>query len=155
MILETKRDSTKQVHHVGFMVMDEDVDAIINLWLEEWHEPLVEPLPEREDEEDPPVHQVHGEGNEGGNGQGNQSENEEEQDDDDRHSSDQSDSQHTPSPEHVYTQTQTRKHEGHPHRKKEKYQKPSNVNTLTEDDVEELTTAMPKVKQDNLSSLKT
>ena len=68
MILEPKKGSSRQVHHAGFMLMDEDVDAIINLWLEEWRSPLVEPLPEGPDEEDPLLHQVRDEGNEGGDG---------------------------------------------------------------------------------------
>ena len=50
MILESKRDSAKQVHHVGFMFTDEDMDAIIHLWLEEWHGPLEETIPEGQDE---------------------------------------------------------------------------------------------------------
>ena len=43
-ILEPTRDLIKQVHHTDFMVTNEDMDAIINLWPEEWHNPLAEPL---------------------------------------------------------------------------------------------------------------
>ena len=101
MILELKKDSSRQVQHVGFMLKDEDVDAIINLWLEEWSGPLAKSLPEGSDEEEPPLHQVHDECNEGGDGYDNQVKDEEEQDDNDRHSSDESDLEHTPSPDHV------------------------------------------------------
>ena len=65
------------MHHAGIMVTVEDVDAIINLWPEEWHGPLVETLPKGQDEEDPPLHQVHGEGNERADGQDNRSQDEE------------------------------------------------------------------------------
>jgi len=34
------KDPLKQVHHADFMVVDEDMDAIINIWLEEWCSPL-------------------------------------------------------------------------------------------------------------------
>ena len=43
------------------MVTDDDVDAIINLWPEEWHNPLVEPLPQEQNAEELPIHQVNGE----------------------------------------------------------------------------------------------
>ena len=50
MILEPKKDSARQVHHAGFMLKDEDVDEIINIWLEEWNGTPAEPLPEGQDE---------------------------------------------------------------------------------------------------------
>ena len=65
-MLETKKDLAKQVHHAGVMVMDEDVDTIIQEWLDEWCGPLAEPLPKGKNEEDPPVYQAHGQGNEEG-----------------------------------------------------------------------------------------
>ena len=71
-ILDPTRDVDKQVHDDGFMVTDEDVDAIIHLWPEEWRDPLGEPLPKGQEEEDPIVQQVHVEGNEGGDEKGNQ-----------------------------------------------------------------------------------
>ena len=46
MILEPKNDLTNQVHHVGFVITDDDVEAIFKEWLEEWRSPLVELLPE-------------------------------------------------------------------------------------------------------------
>ena len=63
------KDPLKQVHHEDFMVTDEDVDAIINLWLEEWRGPLAEQLPEWHNVEEPPLHQVNGEEHEGDNNQ--------------------------------------------------------------------------------------
>ena len=59
--------------------MDEDADAITNLWLEEWHGPLAEPLPKEQNQEDQPANQGGnpgtsgdagiGQGSNGGDGQ--------------------------------------------------------------------------------------
>ena len=68
-ILDPTRDPIKQVHHTDFMVTNKDVDAIINLWPEEWHDPLAEPLPEVQDAEEPLLHQFHGEEHEGDDNQ--------------------------------------------------------------------------------------
>ena len=65
MVLEPKKDPSKQVHNVDFMITNVDVAAIIQEWLDEWHDPLAEPLPEDENEEDPPVDQGNGQGNKG------------------------------------------------------------------------------------------
>ena len=67
MILEPKKDLARQVHHAGFMLKDEDVDPIINLWRKQWRGPLEKVLPKGQNEESPPHHQVHDEVNEGGN----------------------------------------------------------------------------------------
>ena len=34
----------QKIHQARFVVIDDDVDAIVKLWLEEWHNPLAEPL---------------------------------------------------------------------------------------------------------------
>ena len=57
MILEPKNDLAKQVHYVGFMITDEDVDAIVQDWPKEWCSPLVESLPEDQNQEYPPANQ--------------------------------------------------------------------------------------------------
>ena len=69
------------MHHVDFMVTDEDVDAIIHLWLEEWRGPLAEPLPEGQNAEEPPLYQVNGEEHEGENNQDDLSQEHNEDDD--------------------------------------------------------------------------
>ena len=35
----------RHIHQARFVVTDDDVDAIIKLWLEEWRDPLAEPIP--------------------------------------------------------------------------------------------------------------
>ena len=57
MILEPKNDPSKQAHQAGFMVIDMDVDAIVQEWPEEWQGPLVEPMVEGKNQEDPPANQ--------------------------------------------------------------------------------------------------
>ena len=59
------KDPLQQVYHASFMVKNDNVDAIINLWLEEWCGPLAEPLPEEKNAQEPPLHQVNGEELEG------------------------------------------------------------------------------------------
>ena len=51
----------QQIHQARFVVINDDVDAIVKLWPEEWCSPLVEPLPEDQNVEEPPIHQVQGE----------------------------------------------------------------------------------------------
>ena len=56
------------------MVTDDDVDAIVNIWPEEWSSPLAKPLFEEQNveekkAEEPPIHQVNGEEHEGNNSQ--------------------------------------------------------------------------------------
>ena len=51
------------------MVTNKDVDAIINLWLEEWNNPLEEPLPEGQNEQEPSLHQFNGKEHEGDDNQ--------------------------------------------------------------------------------------
>ena len=36
----------RQIHQAVFVVIEDDVYAIVKLWLEEWRGPLIEPLPE-------------------------------------------------------------------------------------------------------------
>ena len=50
---------------MDFMVTNEELDAIINPWLEEWHGPLAKPLPKGQNAEEPSLHQVNGEEHEG------------------------------------------------------------------------------------------
>ena len=57
---------------MGFMVTDEDMDTIVNLWSKEWHDLLVEPLPEGHNVEEPLLHQVNGEEHEGNDNQDDQ-----------------------------------------------------------------------------------
>ena len=68
------------------MITDIDVDDIVKEWLEEWRGSLQEPLPEHQNEEDPPVdhNEGHdnGQGKKGGDYQGNQLQEEEETTDD-------------------------------------------------------------------------
>ena len=47
------------------MVTNNNVDAIVNLWPEEWCGPLTEPLTEEQNAQEPPIHQVNGEEHEG------------------------------------------------------------------------------------------
>ena len=67
-LLPTK-DPLQQVHHVGFMVKDDDVDAIVNLWLKEWCGPPAESLSEGKNPNELPIHQVIGEEHEGDDAQ--------------------------------------------------------------------------------------
>ena len=55
----------RQIHQAKFVVTDDDVDAIVKLWPEEWRGPLAEPLLEEQNVEEPPIHQVNGEEQEG------------------------------------------------------------------------------------------
>ena len=54
-----------QIHQAIFIETDDNVDAIVKLWPEEWRGPLAEPLPEEQNAEEPLIHQVNGEENEG------------------------------------------------------------------------------------------
>ena len=78
----------QQVHRAIFMVTDNVVDGIINIWPEKWRSPLVEPLPEELNAEELPIHQVNAEENEGNDTQDNPSQ-EHIEDDDDMDDSDQ------------------------------------------------------------------
>ena len=60
----------RHIHQAKFIVTDEDVDAIVNLWLEEWHGPFAEPLPQDQSVEEPSIYQVQGEEQEGYDTQG-------------------------------------------------------------------------------------
>ena len=51
------------------MVKDDDVDAIVNLWLKEWCGPLEDPLSKGKNPNEPPIHQVIGEEHEGDDAQ--------------------------------------------------------------------------------------
>ena len=104
MILELKKDLEKKVHHAGFMVTDEDVDALINLWLEKWCSPLVEPLPEGNNAEEPPLHQVNDEENEGDENKDYMSQ-ERNEDDDNIDKSEHHVSNHPPIQDHAQKQT--------------------------------------------------
>ena len=55
------------------MVTDDNVYAIVNLWPYKWHRPLIEPLPEEKNVEEPPIHQVNFEEHEGNDTQDNTS----------------------------------------------------------------------------------
>ena len=72
-IVEPKQDMAKQVHPVGFMVVDTDVDTIIREWPKEWRGPLVEPMDEGRNQEDLPANQGGNidVGDDGENGQDN------------------------------------------------------------------------------------
>ena len=72
----------QQIHQVSFVVIDDDVDAIFNIWLEKWHSPLAEPLPEEKNVEEPPIHQFNAEEHEGDNTQYDSSQEHIEYDDD-------------------------------------------------------------------------
>ena len=63
----------QKIHQARFIVTDDDVDAIVKLWPEEWRGPLAKPLPEEQNVEEPPIHQVHGEEKEGDDTQGDPS----------------------------------------------------------------------------------
>ena len=56
-------------HQARFIVTDDDVDAIVKIWPEEWRGPLTEPLLEDLNAEEPPIHQVNGEYQEGDDSQ--------------------------------------------------------------------------------------
>ena len=101
-VLPTK-DPLKKVHHAYFMVIDEYVDAIINLWLEEWCGPLVESLLEGHNADEPSLHQVNGEENEGNENQDDPSQ-EHNEDDDNIYESYHHASECPPSQEHAQTQ---------------------------------------------------
>ena len=67
--MEVKNDLKKKAHLVGFMITNDDVDAIFQEWPEEWRDPLAEPMVEGGNQEDPLA-------NEGGNvGTGNDAQN--------------------------------------------------------------------------------
>ena len=68
-ILLPTKNPIKQVHHADFMVTNEDMDAIINLWLEEWCSPLANPVSKEKDAEEPLLYQVHSEEHEGNDNQ--------------------------------------------------------------------------------------
>ena len=55
MVLEPKKDPTKQAHNARFKITNADVDEIVQEWPDECRDPLVEPLPKGQNEEDPPV----------------------------------------------------------------------------------------------------
>ena len=47
------------------MVTNDGVDAIVNIWLDKWRGPLAELLPEEQNAEEPPIHQVNAKEHEG------------------------------------------------------------------------------------------
>ena len=63
------------------MITDDDIDAIMNIWWEEWRGPLAEPLPKGQNVEEPLLHQVNGEEHEGDNNQDDPSQEHNEDDD--------------------------------------------------------------------------
>ena len=71
MVLEPKKDTAKQAHNAGFIITNANVKEIIKEWMDEWRGPLAEPLPEGQNEEEPLVHWVDGQENEGGDDQEN------------------------------------------------------------------------------------
>ena len=71
-----------QIHHARFMVIDDDVDAIFKLCPKEWRSPLVEPIPEDQNAEEPPIHQVNCEDHEDDDAQADTSQENMEDDDD-------------------------------------------------------------------------
>ena len=101
-LLPTK-EPLQQVHHASFMVTNDDVDAIINPWPEEWCGPLAEPFPEEQNAEEPPLHQVNGEKHEGDDTQDDPSQ-EHIKDDDDMDDLDQHPSEQPPSRDPVQMQ---------------------------------------------------
>ena len=111
MILEPKKDPTKQAHNAGFIITNGDVEEIIKEFLDEWRSPLAELLPEGQNEEEPPLHQVNGEEKEGADNQDDQSQ-EHNEDDDDMGNSDHHASDLPPSQEHAQTQTHSQQEEG-------------------------------------------
>ena len=126
MVLEPKKDPTKQAHNAGFIIMDSNVEKNIKEWPDEWCVPLEEPLPEGKNEEDPPVHHVYGEENEVGDDQENQSQDRDEEDDNaGGGGSDHNDSKHTPSQKNIPTQHQKQQKGWEPLRKKRKSSKMS------------------------------
>ena len=76
------------------------MDAIVKLWPEEWRGPLAEPLPEEQNVEEPPIHQVNGEDQEGDNSQAEPSQ-ENMEDDDDMEDSDQHPLEQLPGGDHT------------------------------------------------------
>ena len=52
---------SRKIHQAIFVVTNYGVDTIVKLWLKEWHVPLPEPIPEENNVEEPPIHQVHDE----------------------------------------------------------------------------------------------
>ena len=72
----------RQIHQARFNVTDDDVDAIVKLWPEEWHGPLAKLLHEDLNAEEPPIHQVNGEYQEGDDAQADPSQENKEDDDD-------------------------------------------------------------------------
>ena len=69
-LLPTK-DLLQQVHQASFMVTDDNVDAIVNLWQEKWSAALAKPLPQEHNVEELPIHQVNAEEHEGNDTQDN------------------------------------------------------------------------------------
>ena len=64
------------------MVIDDDVDAIVNLWPKKWRIPLADLLPEEHNVEEPAIHQVSAEEHEGNDTQDNPLQDHIEDDDD-------------------------------------------------------------------------
>ena len=63
-------------------MINDDVDAIVNIWPEAWYGPLAEPLPEEQVAKEPPIHQVNAKEHEGNDTQDNSSQYHIEDDDD-------------------------------------------------------------------------
>ena len=135
------------------MVTNEDVDVIINIWSEEWRNPLAKSLPEEQNAEEPLLHQVNGEEHEGDDKPDDQSQ-EHNEENDDINDLEHHELECLPSQEHVQKQMHAQQGEGHSSRKKQKYDRIVNMSTLTEDDVQKLADTVAKVTQDNLSSIR-
>ena len=168
MILELKNDPTKQAHQTGFMITDDDVDTIVMEWPDEWCSPLVEPLPKEQNQEDPStnqggnasaggdarISQGNGQGNNGGNGQDNQSQ-EEKDDNNGNNGSHRSDEEQTSTDEETRNSQKQKQQQRGPLHKKRKFYRAVNMNTLTEDDVQELIGAVAEVVKKSLKALNT
>ena len=148
-LLPTK-DPLRQIHQAIFIVTNDDVDAIVNLWPEEWRDPLAEPLPEEQNVEEPPIHQVNDEDHEGNDAQEDPSQ-ENMEDDDDMEDSDQHPLEQPLGGDQ--TQNCVQPEEGHSSRKKQKADKMENTTILTEDELQELSNVVKKVAQDNLHDM--
>ena len=102
------------------------------------------------------IGQASGQGKNGVDGQDHQSQEEEEQDNiNGNNGCNHRDSEHTINLKNFQTQAKTQQQEPRSWHKKRKAVKDANMSTLIEDDVHDISTAIAKVTQDNLTSLKT
>ena len=140
-----------KIHQAVFVVIEDDVDAIVKLWPEEWRGPLAEPLLEEQNVEEPPIHQVHGEEQECDYNQGDPSQ-ENLEDDDDMEYLGQLPSVKPHAEEKMQTCVQPE--EAQSSRKKKNANRKVNTVVLTEDELQVLSNAIKEVAQDNLSNLR-